>query len=172
MIVLLSLYTKNDRFIEWQSDYKLKFEDFRRIPKKDSVMAAETAYLTHSQSEIIGDSLKLTFSCVFDKDSSWISERDSAILEHEQLHFDIAELSVRYFQIMCLKTQFFKPKIQFQLDSINRIVSRKSNDMQDLYDKDIQEFDPLQQEKWNKIVFNELKRTAYLSKKELLIELK
>lgn len=81
----------------WSSDSKLKWTDFQGIIDTLSSHSAMTSVrlqckaVNSDKNSIVKD-----VKCYFIKSQSWTKDKSSkALLSHEQLHFDIAELSAR-----------------------------------------------------------------------------
>ncbi len=103
----------NDSIIEWNSNHKLVWDDFLGEPD-DSIFAyAMTSYKIEvlpstvivDENENILDYKKMSAKAYFHKYHSWKIEENSDLLNHEQLHFDIAELFARK-----IREQFIKLK--------------------------------------------------------------
>ena len=166
LIVCLSIYALisknlfwNDQFIEWQKGRKLGFEDFRGKVQFDTSKAAESLCLTNCKWKQIEDTVILSFNAVFDRDSSWIRIKDSDILKHEQLHFDIAELSIRYLYKDCLNFCFSKNGVKGQIDSIFSLSYSKLDILQDQYDEATSPgVNDTEQLKWTNFIKEELNK--------------
>ena len=86
----------DDTLIFWDKNYKLQFEDFRgKVPLHVGLEVAATG--THIK--VIGfweDNMpNFSVEVYFLKNSSWIKDSTNKIIKHEQLHFDISELTGR-----------------------------------------------------------------------------
>jgi hypothetical protein len=82
----------------WSSEDRLKWTDFRGVKPKDAgssfLKAASAIRITpipFRKDDILNYNVKL----VFKKYEAWTTDTANYLLAHEQLHFDIAELSVR-----------------------------------------------------------------------------
>lgn len=95
--------TKADRYILdskiiWSKDRKLTWSDFQG--KTDSLNKDGEDASTSTQIAISLQNKKTKFifnvQCYFEKEKSWtITNTSTTLLEHEQLHFDIAEIYAR-----------------------------------------------------------------------------
>ncbi|MDO3696048.1 hypothetical protein QVZ41_14440 [Wenyingzhuangia sp. chi5] len=95
--------------IYWKQNEKLTWEDFQgKADPKSSGNAKTTYKIDITPSNIIVDEndnihnyKKLSTVAIFYKDLSWSKEKNknSLLLKHEQLHFDIAELYARKIKI-------------------------------------------------------------------------
>jgi hypothetical protein len=86
--------------IDWRSDYKLKYRDFKAATRSSPGFAVATTSsafgysITDRGGEVSG-SIYVRFYC---EESWWNPDfRLDEVLEHEQLHFDICELFGRKF---------------------------------------------------------------------------
>jgi hypothetical protein len=109
--------------IEWSSERRLKKDDFRGRPPANAASASLSWINIDTEWECEGDELFATARATFDPSRSWwrnshgniwgnagermtssraqrearrsVMQLDQQLLEHEQLHFDIAETNVR-----------------------------------------------------------------------------
>lgn len=87
-------------YIPWDKDRKLQWEDFQGKPNENKYAAALTSYkIEILPSKVIVDENnniknfnQLTVKANFYKNHSWAVEKNDYLLQHEQLHFDIAEV--------------------------------------------------------------------------------
>ena len=105
-LILLFVFSKvlsqevvieNDSLLLWQADRPLEWGDFKGIPKpvRFHNAAGTGPFIKYIYSTLEGRPPEFTFFTYFDKCRSWTVTNSSEILEHEQLHFDIAELYTR-----------------------------------------------------------------------------
>ena len=160
------------RYLEWNNDTPLKYEDFKGVRNSDSLYAATMSGIGY-RTEIKGDSLWLIFNAKFDRDSSWMTIKAESLLKHEQLHFDITELSLRYFYLKSRNLKLYRSRIQIQLDSVYNASDNINNSLQSKYDDDTDHgTDSAQQQKWQNYIEEELKKNSISKDKKLLIILK
>ncbi|MBX9449849.1 MAG: hypothetical protein KL787_09070 [Taibaiella sp.] len=87
-----------DDTLHWSKDRKLTWDDFQGIPDTTSTGMAGTSSGFVTKSKYTSDStISIVVSAVFYKKESWVKAefKDSATLNHEQGHFDIAEVYAR-----------------------------------------------------------------------------
>lgn len=92
-----------DSVIPWKSTARLTWDDFQGEKKFSKFASAATSYkidifpleVMVDEKGNIQDYEKLTVRAQFYKRHSWTSTESIFLLEHEQLHFDIAELFAR-----------------------------------------------------------------------------
>ncbi len=99
-------YSQEGSIIEWNEARKLKWSDYQGvINKNDALGYVKTVYKIEifpsnvqvdSQDRVIGYK-QLTAKAIFFKNKSWVTAEENLgqILQHEQLHFNIAELYAR-----------------------------------------------------------------------------
>ncbi|MES2702177.1 MAG: DUF922 domain-containing protein [Bacteroidota bacterium] len=160
MLVCLQV---NAQLIHWRSDRPLTWDDYMGKPdfKSRGVVATswqvyyKTVYSTH-------DSIAVKMYCSFNCFRSWKSSLylPAALLKHEQLHFDIAELYTR--RIRRALSEFHK-KHQRPFKSTNSIHGltapeyKRLHRYQRQYDRETKRSqDQAKQEEWNKRVAREL----------------
>ena len=134
-VFILSLLLNSFLFsqeIEWQETRKIEFSDFKGKSPAISNFAANSMisinYKVLSKSIWTGK-IKIKIFATFDSEKSWVSLQylnQNGLLEHEQIHFDIAE--------------FFSRKLSKVLVEKVDSVEKFNRDFQILYDKVYQEY--------------------------------
>lgn len=81
--------------VEWNEYYKLSWEDFHGKPDARSAGDAATAVHIKAKPYYVKNQVFYNVEAYFDRTKSWARDRSVQLLEHEQLHFDIAELYAR-----------------------------------------------------------------------------
>ena len=91
---------KLESIIEWHENRRLEIRDFKG-PVKDRLFdAATSSYIDyHTTRSALGNWINIYVNTVFDCNRSYFRETNSStsFLEHEQGHFDIAEVFARRF---------------------------------------------------------------------------
>lgn len=165
VIFLLCLQGDAPEF-SWHENHKLKWTDFKAEPDIHSNAAAVTASgITFSysiqKSSVHGvTGFKTKVFAHFYPEHSWCKKEliDNNILQHEQFHFNITELNVRYFRegISKLKTSSLIAK---QLDALHTQANKDLEKMQQIYDAESNySINKEGQQKWIAFVNKELKR--------------
>jgi len=105
LFFLFFLPNKDTEEINWDESRPLEWNDFKAPPDHSSDAAAITASgisFTYSinKSSIHGMNFTTKVEAQFYPEQSWFKKEavNSHTLDHEQLHFDITELSVRKFR--------------------------------------------------------------------------
>lgn len=152
--------TSEGPVIEWESDVKLKYSDFKADKKGSPGFAVATTasafgYRIDDSGGEISGSVFVVFYC----NKSWWN-RDyllNKVLEHEQLHFDICELFGRklYQEIIALRNSN-----RLTIKNINKVYSKldkQYSNYQERYDEDTDHStNGEQQSLWNKKVKKQL----------------
>jgi hypothetical protein len=145
--------------IHWKPYYKLKWEDFQGIPDTTSKFRAISS---------IGINYTLTFNkkafsynvtCIFNKKESWTKSKDSTLLEHENTHFNIAELFARKLNQVYKNYKFPSTTIRNDFEKTARVIKTERNKVDDLYDKETNfSRNKKKQNYWNNRIKTELKK--------------
>jgi hypothetical protein len=82
-------------FLEWNEFYKLSWEDFQGQRTEHAIGDAGTAVSIKAKPYLVKNRVLYDVYAYFNRQKSWASDKSVQLLEHEQLHFDIAELYAR-----------------------------------------------------------------------------
>ena len=119
IILSLSAQNNNDSLIYWEKNWKLSSGDFKAKIPNDCGHDKARSSLALVPSLINRDkSTDIKVICAFNKYESWIIDSSNAILMHEQLHFDIAELFARKIRkglLVLIKSNQTNPEIYSKL---------------------------------------------------------
>lgn len=165
IIGFLFCFQSDTTEFSWNENHKLKWSDFQDVPDESSNAAAVTASgITFSysieKSSIHGvTGFKTRVFAHFYPEHSWCKKDliDDHILKHEQFHFNITELQVRFFRekISKLKVSKFIAK---DLDVLHKQANKDLEKMQQLYDAETNySINKEEQQKWVDFVNTELK---------------
>ena len=91
------------------------------------------------------------------KSKSWTKTNDKIALQHEQLHFDIAEVYARKIRKAFDSLNIKKCKTEYIYNGIYIRLGKACEEYQDKYDSEVY-FDSIQQKKWGSKVTLELER--------------
>ena len=89
-------------FLAWSASRPLTVDDFRGRPGATEKHAALTSTTIDARGGCRGDAFTAEVRAVFDPATSWVREPATitvALLRHEQLHFDLAELYARLLRL-------------------------------------------------------------------------
>lgn len=153
-------FTSEGPVIEWESDLKLKYSDFKADKKGSPGFAVATTasafgYRIDDTDGKISGSVFVVFYC----NKSWWNRNYllDEVLEHEQLHFDICELYGRklYQEIISLRNSN-----RLSIKNINKVylkLEKQYSNYQDKYDEETDHSTNGQQQRlWNKKIKKQL----------------
>ena len=156
----------------WNENYKLQPEDFW---EKKSMKDKACAYVQLGCLRIHvagGRSIIKIYACI-DRKRSWISNSISKedlpyVLNHEQRHFDLAEVCARKIRERVIKKFRFKIRLKWKdLNWIEKLYEEYQK-LQEKYDSET-DLSKESQEKWNKWIDEELEKTKKWYNKHLVI---
>ncbi|HEX8037663.1 MAG TPA: DUF922 domain-containing protein [Chryseosolibacter sp.] len=81
--------------LAWNEFYHLRWDDFRGQPGEDAIGDAGTAVQIKAKPFRIKNVVRYDVVALFNRRKSWSRDQSPALLDHERLHFDIAELYAR-----------------------------------------------------------------------------
>lgn len=122
----------------WNENTLLSWKDFLGAEDDSSKNSAYSSCSFYCKGESNGDELKLSVYSTFDKYRSWKRkelESPDELLNHEQGHFDIAEIHARFLKQELMNHKFASIEtIQIEIDSIVAYVDIQLEASNDLYD--------------------------------------
>lgn len=147
--------------ILWSDGYRLTWSDFEAKTVGDTKIAALSSIGLPYKFITDGEGImKISINVCFFKEESWSKkeEQNKVLLQHEQLHFDIAELHRRMIVKELIRAEFRKDNYEEKLDEIiERHWSESYRQMQDKYDKETNFSRVFQaQINWNRFVSQQL----------------
>ncbi|MCA0430381.1 MAG: hypothetical protein LCH32_07750 [Bacteroidetes bacterium] len=159
--------------IIWQENKPLKWSDFKGKPEKRFAVASTSYVIDMVTFEITQNQFKVSTNAIFYckdswKNNKWISD---AILKHEQLHFDIAELFSRKMrekvtQIVVKNYDDLKQ----QTDKIYYQLEKEMDVYQNLYDDETENsMNKLKQQEWESKVKNDLNNLSNFKTKDIIV---
>ena len=134
LISLLFVVSPNDHLIEWKPTARLSWEDFKGSPDYESENVALTNTSIQLEYGYDKTSLEFTVKCRFDKTKSWVKIKNDDVLNHEQLHFDIAELYARKLRRQLREYKFNPTTVAEDVNHIYMKIMEEHHSMQQLYD--------------------------------------
>ena len=149
----------NSSLIDWNSERRLTWDDFKANPDKNSPNAALTGTNIKFDFSYSSDrGFQYHITCQFDKNKSWGRVKTDYILAHEQGHFDIAEIYARKLNKV-LKA--YKPDENNLSKDVNKIYEKMMKayyDEQEVYDKETNfSINHAKQEEWLRKISEDLK---------------
>ncbi len=148
-----------EREVRWHEDRKLTVADFKgpvRSLRTPAATYASFRYFLRSMAPL-SNRHALEVTTFFDCQKSHFAEgpRDSLILAHEQLHFDIAELFARKFVQRIATANACGEDVFSDHERLASEVGRELQARQDAYDKDVYAR-PSRQQYWERQIAREL----------------
>ncbi|MBN8853418.1 MAG: hypothetical protein BGO55_18330 [Sphingobacteriales bacterium 50-39] len=149
--------------IHWSSVYRLTYDDFQGIPKPKSNSDSDTLalcdYTIKYKIKMVGRDLKIEAFAVFERNTSWIRVKIPLVLNHEQGHFDIAEIYALRFEKIVNDTTIKDPHdfLRFLNESFKKIVA-ECNEEEGKYD--IISMNTLGREQYSKWISEQLDSLA------------
>jgi len=165
-LILVFAFQSDTSGRSWNENKQLTWSDFKGVPNQQVDAVAVTAsgitfgYGIQSSSTRGITGFKTEVFAHFYPEKSWCKKEDinDYILKHEQLHFDVTELNVRYLREKISKLKVNKD-IASVLDAYHKTANVELEKMQKQYDSDSNySIDPEGQAKWNAFVKSELQR--------------
>lgn len=141
-LILLIIIVFSCSFIEdgsdclsWSAERKLKWPDLQGAKPENAQMAANTSSIVRYSLRLMRDSFEISIGACLQKDHSWFNPEDTTalLLNHEQRHWDIAEIHARKFRQYVEKwnrKDFIKEYLQKGIQMIDDSLSS----MQSIYD--------------------------------------
>lgn len=165
--------------IYWNQNIKLTWNDFKCpapiVKKNENKHSASTNsgikknfYPNNNQ-----DSIFFLVKSYFNKKNSYYRVEDATLLllQHEQLHFDITELTARRLRKAIALTKFNYENYKSKADSLYKNSTKERETYQHLYDEQTNHSKvKLKQKEWEKKIAKELKELDMYS--DILIKAK
>jgi hypothetical protein len=156
---------KDSDEILWRSERKLVWADFKGSVDTSSNAEALTSWkIKIIDTNFENDLPKYKLACYFIKSESWTKTNDKIVLEHEQLHFNIAEIFARKIRKTFDSLNIKKCNTESTYIEIYSRLGKSCYDYQHKYDSEVY-FDSIQQKKWKTKVNVELERLKKFAEK-------
>ena len=164
-LLLISAFAQSQETITWSSNYALQWPDFKGEPRINGDAVAVTASgITFGYSTTRYDNGRIDYEFdikaqFYPNRSYYLKERVTQItLDHERLHFDIAELHARKFRQIVAQTRFSR-NIDNEVEAIYNRINRDLREMQQLYDRETNHSINIEKQKaWQEYVANQLSK--------------
>lgn len=172
MCLLVAPIFVDAQLLEWNEFYRLTWEDFQGNRTSGSIGDAGTVVHIKAKPYFVGKKISYDVYAYFDRGQSWSIDQSPALLAHEQLHFDIAELYARKIrkQILTLTTDGVN-----DADRINtaiRALLDESNEIDKQYDAEtLHGSIPSKQAKWQAKIATELRELKRFKKPKKVIRI-
>lgn len=130
------IFTAQDNLIDWSTEQKLTWKDFKGHPDKNSTNAALTSSSINIEFGYNSTGLKYNIKCRFDKNLSWGRIKNDYILAHEQGHFDIAEIHARKLHKALKAYKFNSRTVSKDVNGIYNSIMKEHHEYQSNYDQE------------------------------------
>lgn len=157
----------------WNQGSELKWSDFKGIPDKESHYAALTHAEIRYQVTMIKGLARFDFANLFLKKASWTKNNTNLILlQHEQIHFDIAELHKRILISLLYTRDFRASSFEKDVKLLGDSINTERNKMDESFDQNVLHFsDRNRLVKWQTKITRELDRLKAYDRNSILIKL-
>ncbi len=122
--------------VDWSASRRLHWSDYKGTPDPRSDAAASTTTIIGVDYKIGRSDFSYTIQCRFSRDKSWGLHKTTYILQHEQGHFDIAEVYARKLNEALHNYDFNYGTYNRDLNQIYNRVMREKENMQNQYDRE------------------------------------
>ena len=157
--------------IQWNPERKLTWDDFKgtAMENEPSDALTFTSNQTLFKSFGIGKRFEIEseIACYFYKNRSWVkpAKKVDYLLNHEQRHFDLAEVGAREFRRVVKQTHFTSENFRDEIKRITQQINGKYYKLQEQYDSEtdhsrVEE----KQTEWNKRIDEMLKNSDEVGK--------
>ena len=134
-LLFVSLLQAREPLIDWTSDKKLTWSDFKGTPDAGSTNAALTSSSITIEFGYSNRGMNYGIKCRFNTANSWGRIKNDHILAHEQGHFDLAELHARKLN-KALKAYVFNSKtVSKDVNAIYDNIMKEHHQVQQEYDE-------------------------------------
>lgn len=141
VIITVSDHSNDTDQVAYRPDRPLHIEDFKGKPDKLSVALAATYSGFALQYELSGDydSRKATVTLLpyFDRTKSWMKPagKNAYVLQHEQLHFDIAALKTYALAAALRSSKCNSNNFRETVERLQKQYSKEAEELQAAYDE-------------------------------------
>lgn len=158
LLLTCTLWQSTADRIAWSADRKLTWNDFKATPDPASTNAALTNSSINLGWGFNQYGFSYTINCHFNKNKSWGRVKTPAVLEHEQGHFDIAEMHARKLNQALKAYRFNSKTVNDDVGKILDSVIKLHHALQALYDRETDFSRKVEQQGfWLKKIAGELK---------------
>jgi hypothetical protein len=172
-------FPKEDDCLTWEDSVKLTWDDFQGTPDADSTSRkAETTSDLSYDYKIQKEVIHVTVVACFQRSKSWIvaakNAKTPALLKHEQVHFDMTELTARKIRKEIsgyVSTDI--PGTQATIDKAGAKYKAELDSLATLYDTETNHGSiAAKQKKWETKIAAELKKLETFSGTKVEIQRK
>ena len=164
LLVLSSFHPgfSQQNYIKWENERPLIWKDFKmKVDKSSAFYALSHTGVAYKYNVIYGENvldIDFVVFAFFEKDLSWYKKDDATdeLLVHEQLHFDISELSARMMRKEISEFSFTMKYGEEILNIVNKYTFQRE-ELQKQYDEETNHSrNKEEQKRWEEYVETEL----------------
>jgi hypothetical protein len=168
---------ESENIVIWDEKYKLDIDDFWEKERDSKMKDNVKGYVCMNggiKITVLWDKAVIKVYAAVDKSKSWIDKKKSEediqyILNHEQRHFDLAEIIARKVRKKIIRKFWFRISLSWKdLRYIEHLYDEYWK-IQDQYDSEAGYHSKSAQEKWDKWIDEELEKTKKWYNKHLVI---
>lgn len=161
------------KYVLWEKNRRLTYKDFKGVYRSGEAHAGNTDCEFSYTCKYEKKQLKISSKVLFDTENSWLKFDDAALLSHEQIHFDIAEIHIRLFRQRCNNFSFSKAEFRTQIDSIFNLTDADCDLLQQKYDAETKNgLLKSKQKIWFAKITNKILESNYLADTAQVISIK
>jgi hypothetical protein len=151
-------WQQNNSLIDWNSNRKLTWQDFKGPVDTESKNAALTSSSINIEFGYDDAGLEYSIKCSFNQQKSWVRIKNDEVLAHEQGHFDLAELHARKLHKAMKAYKFNARTVSNDVNKIYDSLMTAHHEAQNIYDQETDySRNKVKQEEWQKKIADELK---------------
>ena len=132
----LQAQASNEELLEWNGSRKLSWSDYKANPDPESDAAASTTTYLSIEYNMGNNNFGYKIKSRFSKSRSWGVHKTAYILDHEQGHFDIAEIFARKLNKAMTEYRFDRKNFKQDLRKIYQEIIDEKEEMQNEYDEE------------------------------------
>jgi hypothetical protein len=133
---LLSFSQDKEELIDWTVARQLTWSDYKGSPDAGTDAAASTTTYLGIEYKLDEKGFGWKIQCCFSITKSWGRNKTPHVLEHEQGHFDIAEIFARKLNKKMKEYQFSQATYKTDLKTIYTSITTEKEALQDQYDRE------------------------------------
>lgn len=161
--------------IYWSKNKKITWDDIKGTPDPASSLGAVTYCSIGYSAKLKKDSLNIIVTCFFNKQKSWVKpdQKTTALLKHEQGHFDLNEIYSRKLRKMLSEYKFDKASVKKDIQILYERSWKECYAQQEAYDRETENSrNSAKQQEWDNKISSGLKELDAYSATNVVVLLK
>ncbi|PCH69453.1 MAG: hypothetical protein COC01_01510 [Bacteroidetes bacterium] len=159
--------------INYKTGIKVNWDDFKGVSDENHLYQAVTDWGITYSCGLEGDMLKFELICQFNKNNSWVKagHLNDYLLNHEQRHWDLAEIYARKMRKALLENHYKLETLQQDVQQLYDQYFEQCDKEQKLYDTETNHSkNEKKQAAWDKRIQTELNRLKFYSKEKYTVK--